>query len=128
MIILKRGKLSLSGITTKGVTGIGNLYMPTTVANASAVERKSHNSLPLIISTMMGVSKERRVFILMVHSFTAISYSVISRTITDCFASTAISGEPETAVSALIGKVQRLSRKRVQPSGWKRPLPYGVMI
>jgi hypothetical protein len=31
-------------------------------------------------------------------------------------------------VNYILFKVQRLSRKRVQPSGWKRPLPYGVMI
>ena len=128
MTTLRKGKLSLSRTITKGVTVIGNLCMPTTVASVSVAERKSSNSLPLIISTTTGASRGRRAFTLMVHSFTAILYSAISQAITDFFALTVILGERGTAVSAPIRKVQRLSRKRVQPSGWKRPLPYGVMI
>lgn len=128
MITLKKGKLYPFATTINRGTETGSLSTPITVASVNVVEKKNGVSLPSIMSTMTGISKEKKGFTRMVHNFTVGLCKINSQRITESFVLTAILEEHETAVSALMRTVQRLSLRRVQSSDWKRPLPLGVMI
>jgi hypothetical protein len=119
----KRSTFTQSIVTKTELSSMQN-----TAGSVLVVEKKKSGFLPLTMSTMTGIPKEKKVFIQTVRSSTAGLYKTISQAITNFYVSTAILGRRATAEYVLTRTVQRLSRKRVQPSGWKRPLPYGVMI
>jgi hypothetical protein len=127
-IIPKVEKLFHSVTTINRGIETGSLFMPTTVDSANVAEKKNNAFSPSITLMTTGILKGKRGFIPMVHNFTAGLLKTTFLMITGFFVITVILGERETAVSVPTRKVQRLSLRRVQPSGWKRPLPLGVMI
>jgi hypothetical protein len=116
-------KSEQSIFTQSIVRETGSWCTPNTVASVLAVAKRRFNFLPLITSIMTGISKGRKGFTLMVRNSTAGLFKTTSRKITEFFVTIVILEERETAVSVLIRKVQRLSRKGVHSSEWKRPLP-----
>jgi hypothetical protein len=127
-ITLKKAKRFLLKTIINRATEIESWFMLTMVINASVAAKENGDSLLSIMSTMMDISKGKKVFTQMVHNFTDGLCKITSQAIIEFFALTVILEGHEIKVSVPTGKVQRLSLRRVQSSDWKRPLPLGVMI
>ena len=112
------------GITPHTIESeIKTLYTKLTAISVHVAEKQTQNSLLLTMLTATVTSNARAVSIQVVQNSIEELSKTIFRLYTKFFASIAILAERGTAGFAPIKNVQRLLRKQVHPSGWKRLLP-----
>ena len=120
----KEQKEQVANTAIENSEKIEKQYTKHTVESACVAGKTIFSFLLLIMSIVMVTLKENLANIQVVRNFTISLFNKVSQTLISCFVIIATWVGPETTGFALIGKVQRLSLRRVRSSDRMYALPY----